>query len=359
MHTSSRWLLLLACCCGLVGRDLQAVPEPATTASSPRRTLPIPNTPGWPPRRGQVLAAMEQIMGPLPGRAQRTAVAMRIDEEVDCGDYSRRSIHYSILPEAEVPAYLLVPKTALGPHARRAPGVLALHQTHPNGQKVVVGLGQSPDDEYGVELVRRGYVVLAPPYPMLANYWPDPAALGFQSGTMLGIWINIRGLDLLDSLPFVRRGRYAVIGHSLGGHNGVFTAAFDERLRVVVSSCGLDSFRDYYGGDPANWVAERGWCQVRYMPRLAAYRGRLQDLPFDFPDVLAAIAPRRVFLSAPMGDSNFRWQSVDRVVAEARPAFLRHRCPEALEVVHPDGPHRFPPAVREESYRRIDAVLRP
>jgi hypothetical protein len=55
------------------------------------------------------------------------------------------------------------------------------------------------------------------------------------------------------------------------------------------------------------------------MPRLAAYRGRLAELPFDFTDVLGAIAPRTVLINAPKGDSNFRWQSVDRVVAAVRP----------------------------------------
>ncbi len=190
--------------------------------------------------------------------------------------------------------------------------------------------------------------------------WPDVKGLGFESGTMLAIWINSRGLDLLEKLPFVRKDRgFGAIGHSLGGHNGIFTAAFDARIRVVVSSCGLDSFRDYYGGDPANWAPERGWCQTRYMPRLADFRGRLAELPFDFPEILGAIAPRRVFISAPLGDTNFRAASVDRVADAARPVFALLGKPEALTVVHPEGPHRFPPATRTEAYRVIDEVLRP
>src|SRR5438552_465740 len=145
----------------------------------------------------------------------------------------------------------------------------ALDQTHPLGQKVVVGLGNSTNDEYRVELVKRGFVVLAPPYPLLADYNPDIRRLGYQSGTMKAIWDNIRGLDYLESLPFVKTNGFGVIGHSLGGHNGVFTALFDPRLKVVVSSCGLDSFLDYYGADPNVWKSERGWCQLRYLPRLA------------------------------------------------------------------------------------------
>ena len=33
---------------------------------------------------------------------------------------------------------------------------------------------------------------------------------------------------------------FGALGHSLGGHNAIFTAVFDPRLKVVVSSCGFD-----------------------------------------------------------------------------------------------------------------------
>ena len=43
--------------------------------------------------------------------------------------------------------------------------------------------------------------------------------------------------------------RIGVIGHSLGGHNSLFVAAFDPRLRAVVSSCGFNAFPKYKNGD--------------------------------------------------------------------------------------------------------------
>jgi hypothetical protein len=303
---------------------------------------------------------LEQIMGPYPPDSRRGDLAVRVESTEDLGELVRQRLTYASEPGSRVPAYLLIPKAALTAGTeRRFPAALALHQTHPAGSKVVVGLGQSPDDEYGLQLVRRGFVVLAPPYPWLAGYEPDLKALGYDSGTMKAIWDNSRGLDLLASLPYVdtRRG-FGCIGHSLGGHNGLFTAAFDSRITVVVSSCGFDSFRDYYDGDPAVWQPERGWCQTRYMPRLAGYRGRLDQIPFDFPDVLALIAPRRVYVSAPVGDSNFRWKSVDRVVDSARVLAAEAGVAAAIEVHHPEVPHRFPPEQREEAYRRMEQVLR-
>ncbi len=182
----------------------------------------------------------------------------------------------------------------------------------------VVGLGSKPNRQYASELAERGYVTLAPNYPLLAKYQPDLRALGWQSGTLKAVWDNIRGLDLLDSLPFVTSGAIGAIGHSLGGHNSVYTAVFDERIKVVVTSCGLDSYLDYYGGDEKVWLPEKGWAQTRYMPKLAGYRGRLKEIPFDFHEMIGALAPRHVLIIAPIKDHNFRAESVDRIVASAK-----------------------------------------
>jgi hypothetical protein len=204
---------------------------------------------------------------------------------------------------------------------------------------------------YAVELAERGFVTLSPSYPLLANYQPDLIALGYVSATMKAIHDNRRALDLLDSLPFVRPGKYGAIGHSLGGHNAVFTAVFDDRLEVIVSSCGLDSFRDYKGGDI------RGWTSTRYMPRLLAWRERLSEVPFDFAELVGCLAPRTVFLSAPLHDDNFRADSVERVAASAHPIFALLNGAGNLLVEHPDAEHDFPDAMREKAYELLAEKL--
>jgi len=319
--------------------------------------VPVKSVRDWQKRRAEILRGMQEIMGPLPGKEKRCPLDVRIEEEVDCGDYIRRFLTYAAEPGSRVPAYLLIPKSVLNKRTK-APGVLCLHQTHRLGQKVVVGLGDSPNDTYGVELVKRGYVCLAPPYPLLADYQPDLKRLGYESGTMKAIWNNLRGLDLLESLPFVKRGKFGAIGHSLGGHNAIFTAVFDERIKVIVSSCGFDSFTDYYGGDPNVWKTERGWCQTRYMPNLLEYAGRLNDIPFDFHELIGALAPRRVFVNAPLGDTNFKWRSVNAIATAARPIFVLFRVPKNLRIEHPACGHLFPPEMREEAYKVFDETLR-
>jgi hypothetical protein len=322
-------------------------------------SLPVRTTDDWLTRRAEVLAGMQLVMGRLPGDEKRCPLAMEVQEEVDCGRYVRRLITYASEPGSRVPAYLLIPKAVLRGDGRHAPAVLCLHGTDDTvGHGVVVGLGGKPNRQYASELAERGYVALAPSYPLLAKYRPDLKALGWESGTLKAVWDNIRGLDLLESLPYVEPGGFGVIGHSLGGHNAVYTAVFDGRIKAVVSSCGLDSFLDYYGGDGKVWLPGKGWTQTRYMPRLADYRGRLGDIPFDFHELIGALAPRPVLIIAPLKDHNFRAESVDHIVASASRVYALYGHPERLKVEHPDCGHDFPPEMRETAYRLFDAVLR-
>ncbi len=321
------------------------------------RPVPVGTAQDWEKRRAEVVRGMESVMGKLPGNEKRCPLDPRTEDEVDCGSYVRRFVTYASEPGCRVPAYLCVPKDL--PPGKRVPAVLCLHGTdNVVGHGIVVGLGNRPDRQYAAELAQRGYVTLAPNYPLLAKYQPDLAKLGWESGTLKAVWDNMRGLDLLASLPFVDGSKMGAIGHSLGGHNSVYTAVFDDRLRVVVSSCGLDSYLDYYNGDPTKWEPEKGWCQARYMRKLADYRGRLADIPFDFHEMVGALAPRHVLIIAPTRDANFRADSVDRVVAAARPVFRLLGHDERLQVLHPDCEHDFPRPMREAAYQWMDQALR-
>jgi hypothetical protein len=321
--------------------------------------LPVKTTDDWLKRRAEIVRGAQVVMGVLPGREKRCPLDMKVEEEVDRGSYVRRFITYASEPGSRVPAYLCIPKAALSDKGKPAPAVLCLHGTdNVVGHGVVVGLGDRPNRQYASELAERGYVTLAPNYPLLAKYQPDIKALGWQSGTLKAVWDNMRGLDLLESMPFVKPGALGAIGHSLGGHNAVYTSVFDERIQAVVSSCGLDSYLDYYNGDEKNWFPEKGWCQTRYMLRLADYRGRLPEIPFDFHELIGALAPRHVLIIAPLKDHNFQAASVDRIATAASEVYKLYGHSKRLRVVHPDCDHDFPVEMRETAYKLFDAVLK-
>jgi hypothetical protein len=93
------------------------------------------------------------------------------------------------------------------------------------------------------------------------------------------------------------------------------------------------------------------------MPRLADYRGRLDEIPFDFHELIAALAPRNVFIIAPLGDSNFKHDSVDRIVSAAMQIYRLYGHPSRLRLEHPDCQHDFPDPMRQQAYQMFDELF--
>ena len=197
-------------------------PEPATEPESCAMTDARSNShfasasdlDSWSNHRQSILKSMQSVMGQLPSMGRRSAPNITVEEETDCGSYIRQKIRYSSQPNNHTPAYLCIPKTALQEPTRRHPAVLCLHPTDNQfGHDVVVGLGGKANRQYASELAERGYVTLSPSYPLLAKYQPDLKQLGWESGTLLAVWDNIRGIDLLQSLPYVNARAIGAIGH--------------------------------------------------------------------------------------------------------------------------------------------------
>src|SRR5262245_34944452 len=134
---------------------------------------PVTTVAEWEKRRAEIVRGAEAVMGKLPGKEKRCPLDVRTEEEVDCGKYVRRLITYASEPGSRVPAYLCIPKDVLKGN-RKVPAILCLHGTDNTiGHGTVVGLGPKPNRQYASELADRGYVTLAPNYPLLAKYQPD------------------------------------------------------------------------------------------------------------------------------------------------------------------------------------------
>lgn len=311
-----------------------------------------------------ILARMQLVMGPLPGPERRVPLEPQILKHEREQKFDRCLVEYSVEPGDRVRAWLLIPRIAIEKPTVKLPAMLCLHQTVAIGKDEPAGLGGNPNLHYAKELAERGYVTLAPDY--LGGDIPevgirggfgesrsDPYALGYVSGSMKGIWNHIRAVDYLVSLPFVDPQRIGVIGHSLGGYNSLFVACFEPRIRLVVTSCGFTSFPKYHGGNLTGW-SHRG-----HMPRIATiYDKDPAKMPFDFPDVLAAIAPRPLFINAPKDDF-FTVTGVQDCVAAVEPLYEAFGAAERLVAVYPDGGHDFPPPVREAAYQFVDRFLGP
>ncbi len=310
---------------------------------------PVESPADWGIRRNHILRGMEKVMGVLPTSERRVPLDIEIVREEKLETYTRQRITFASELRDRVPAYLLIPHKIEG----KAPAMLCLHQTTKIGKGEPAGIGGKATLDYAHELAERGFVCIALDYPSFGDYPYDFNADDYSSGTMKAIWNNIRAIDVLETLPYVNHDKIGAIGHSLGGHNALFTAPFDLRIKAVVTSCGFTAFHHYYKGKLAGWTSDR------YMPRIRdTYKNDPDRMPFDFYEVLATIAPRAIFVNAPLHDGNFEVTGVQKVVEGASKVFELNGAADKLRAEYPDSGHDFPDDVRKQSYEWLEKLLK-
>ncbi len=305
---------------------------------------------GWQKRRRHILENMQLVMGPVPD-GPKPPLDVQVIREDDFRDIIRRKITYQAKKGDHVNAYLFIPKNREG----RMPAMVVPHPTSVKfGKGIVAGVGGRPRRASALELAERGYVTIAPDYPYMGELQTSPYDLGYVSTTMKGVYNHMRAVDLLQSMDEVDPERIGAIGHSLGGHNTLFLAAFDERVKVAVTSCGFNAFAQYEEGNL--WA----WSQDKYMPRVADLYDKDPDkMPFDFTEVLGAIAPRPVFINAPINDSNFEVSGVRRCVDAALPVYTKiFGVRDRLMAYYPVAEHDFPDETRRRAFLFLDWWLK-
>jgi predicted dienelactone hydrolase len=155
---------------------------------------------------------------------------------------------------------------------------------------------------------------------------------------------------LTATLPEVDAERIGVIGHSLGGHNALFTALYEPRLKAIVSNCGFSSMRK---DDLTSWTGPV------YMPRIKTEFGNdVLKLPFDFHEIVAALAPRSVLAIAAEKDDDFDVSGVRDVMAATGVVFKLHNAEGRLSAHYLNGPHAFPSDARKTAYEFLDRHLK-
>ncbi|MFO0429594.1 MAG: PVC-type heme-binding CxxCH protein [Planctomyces sp.] len=329
---------------------------------------PIRTEADWLARRQSILEGMQKAMGNLPAAQKESDFNIQVRSDEKIQGVRRLSLTIRTEPDSaknsdQLPLDLYIPEpfaTQLDPaklleidFTSKAPAMLALHPTGKLGKRILAGEGDKTNRQYGLELARRGYITVCPDYPSFGDYTYDFSTDRYDSGTMKGIVNHRRCVDLLSALRCVDASRIGVIGHSLGGHNSMFAAVFDERLKIVVSSCGWTPFTDYYKGNIQGWTGDV------YMPRLKTeYNLDPQKVPFDFQEVVAAIAPRTFVSISPLHDANFDVEGVRKAIPRAQQIYSLLNAKNELILATPDCEHDFPADMRQKAYREIDRVLK-
>lgn len=307
---------------------------------------PITDLAGWKSKRAELRNAWLDFLGPMPERPANTTIKVLRTDELP--DVVRQLIEYENEPGQTLQAYLLRPRQALPAGQKRA-GIVALHPTTAETIEPIAGLSGPEAKQTGLQLARRGFVVICP-----RNFlWQDAKALPeavekFKArhphtlGMHKMLYDAQRATDILAAQPEVDPRRLGSVGHSLGAKEVLYLAAFDERIKATVSSEGG------LGLWSTNWEAP--WYLGPAVKQL--------DFPRNHHELIALIAPRPFLVLA--GEAGSGSADGDRSWPVLKPAQDIARLygePIRLGIFNHHEGHSIPPVAQERLADWLEVYL--
>lgn len=96
------------------------------------------------------------------------------------------------------------------------------------------------------------------------------------------------------------------------------------------------------------------------MPRIRdIYHNDPNQVPFDFYEILAGLAPRGCYSNSPLHDANFEVEGVRKAFHKAEGVYQLFSNQRQLKLATPDAKHDFPDTQREEAYAWLKDQLSP
>jgi dienelactone hydrolase len=165
-------------------------------------------------------------------------------------------------------------------------------------------------------------------------------------------------IDALQQDSVVDPDRIYLYGYELGATVGLYTAALDTRVKGVVSVNGFTPMRtdtaDKGTGGIARYSIERP-----ILPRLGFFIGHEEQIPVDFSEIIAAIAPRAVVVVAPTNDRDATPADVHAALEQARKVYSLYNAPKNLMVDQPWDYARLPEYTLDWTVQSLSWVAHP
>ncbi|MBX3437186.1 MAG: dienelactone hydrolase family protein [Planctomycetaceae bacterium] len=299
----------------------------------------------WGHRREEIRRAWFKFLGPMP--RDRPPAVYQVLQEDRAGGCVRQLVEYDAEAGQPAQAYLLIPLERPG---GRLPAIVALHQTSDAHIEEIAGVKGPEAQHLGLKLAARGFVVFCP-----RNFlWQDvdnyqEAVARFQTrhpetrGMHKMLFDAMRAVDLVEGLPFVDDERIGCVGHSLGGKEALYLAAFDDRIRAAVASeLGM-------GFTFTNWDA----------PWYLGPEIHQADFPRNHHELMALIAPRPFLLLAGesggrgVADGNRSWP----YLAAAHPICALYEAPVRIGMYNHGQGHSLPNDAFDRLAEWLDTYL--
>lgn len=294
---------------------------------------------------------LRELIGPHQPPAQWTSVRL---SSVTLADHIREEWLLKADGVPSLPLYILRP---LGTDSQRFPIVLALHGHGSFGHDPIVGIEATPQHiqairganyDYGRQLVREGYLVVAPCFTPFGRRISDAqresktdqCAIAFIRLMYLGqtlLGANLRdviwSLDFACQRPDTRADRVGCVGLSYGGRMTTVAAALEPRIKVAVISGALNVFQERAMGGGYS-------CGAQVIPGLLQFG--------DTPEIGSLIAPRPCIWEIGSTDGLIVKGWAEKAIERLQRAYSASTHSEHLQFHRFEGGHRWDGATARE-----------
>jgi dienelactone hydrolase len=317
----------------------------------------------WEIKRSRLIVQLKQSLGSFELPQGDAGLDPVLLERVELDEVVRERVEFTTFDGLRMPAYVMIPK-AMAPGEKR-PAVLLWHG-HGYGSRSMVGLqadGTAKQhtgklaDNIGLELARRGLVVLAPEVAGFGDRMlerdmarePDSknscynlsVSLLMTGKTAAGLrtYEAIRAADYLLTRQEVDADRIGNMGHSGGGTVASLSAALDARIRASV----VGLYPNTYRGS----ILAMRHCLCNYIPGILNHA--------EMPDLLGLIAPRALFVEAGIHDPIYPIATTREAVRQLTEVYDRLGRAERLDSHLFEGKHEIS---GEKSFDWLAAMLK-
>lgn len=256
----------------------------------------------------EVKATLTRLLGDMP---EKCPLDIKQEWEKEYDDFVEKRLIFTSEQYVEIPCHLWIPKNIKKP----CPCVICL-QGHSSGMHISMGRVLNDGDEislkdgdrdFAKQIIKQGYAALvmeqrgfgekkseaelarAPKAQTGCTHIALTAIL--QGRTLIGerCWDISRAIDMLEQFDEIDSKRIAVMGNSGGGTASYYAACMDERIKIVMPSCGVCSYKES--------ILALKHCTCNYIPNIAKY--------VDMGELACLIAPRQLVMVSGEKDHGF------------------------------------------------------
>lgn len=199
--------------------------------------------------------------------------------------------------------------------------------------------------------VEAGYAVYAADQIGFGTRALDEARLfydRFPNWSKMGrMVVDVRWtVDALSDIDFIDSNRIYAAGYSLGATVGLYSAALDERIAGMISVCGFTPMRFNTPGKTAEGIYEYSHLHG-LIPKLGFFIDHETRIPYDFHEILAAIAPRPLLIVAPTWDQYASFTDIKQCINEVKKVYDLYKEKNKPELFAPEDYNRFSPDMKD------------